>query len=429
MKRVIATALLGAVFLTAGAGALQAQDEWARQVRGLLDRASESFASRGYRMSHDIFQGRLDDDATDDLSVQLRAGQEYEIIGACDNDCQDLDLVLYDDNGNTVDSDLATDDFPIVSVTPRRNGRFRIHVSMANCTAEPCRFGVGIYARDAQGGGSSSSSSSGSSGEGDRWEAVVRSQLDQAGQAATSMGYSMSHDIYQGRLDDDAVDNLTVNLRSGQRYKILGVCDQDCRDIDLTLYDGNGNVVASDLATDDKPELTVTPSRGGEYRVKVSMANCTADPCRYGVGIWSRDAGTSDPETSSSSGGSSDGDQWEAVVRSQLQEKGREAEQKGFQMSHEIFMGRLDDDANESLNIPLDAGTHYVMWGVCDQDCTDIDLTIYDPDGNKVGEDVATDDHPHLDLVANATGRYRVKVGMVTCSADPCRYGVGVWAK
>jgi hypothetical protein len=98
-------------------------------------------------------------------------------------------------------------------------------------------------------------------------------------------------------------------------------------------------------------------------------------------------------------------------------------------MSHEIFMGSLDDDASESLNIPLDGGTQYVLVGKCDQDCTDLDLTIYDPDGKKITEDIQDDDTPVLQLTPRSDGRYRVKVTMPTCSADPCRYGVGVWAK
>lgn len=261
----------------------------------------------------------------------------------------------------------------------------------------------------------------------DRYEEVVRSELRRVGQTSENSGYHLTTDIFMGRLDDDATTNQNVSLEAGQDYAIWGVCDQDCSDIDLTLYDDDGNQIDQDIQTDDKPLVRVTPRRSGRFRIKVSMANCSANPCRYGVGVWSRAArGGNSSDNSNSSG---DGDRWERVVRQQLDNAGRVATDRGYQMSHEIFMGRLDDDSNESLNIPLDGGTQYILVGTCDQDCSDVDLTIYDPDGNEVDSDLETDDKPVLQLTASNSGRYRVKVSMVACSANPCRYGVGVWAK
>lgn len=268
----------------------------------------------------------------------------------------------------------------------------------------------------------------------DQWERVVRRQLEQVGSVSERNGYRMASDIFQGRLDDDATTNLNVELQRGKDYVLWGVCDQDCSDIDLVIYDSNGDQVDSDLQTDDKPLLHVIPSRNGQYRIKVSMANCSANPCRYGVGLWSRavgsgNSGNDNSSSNNNSSSSSEGDRWEGVVRRQLDEAGKVATDKGYAMSHEIFMGRLDDDASESLNIPLDGGTKYILVGVCDQDCSDVDLTIYDPDGNEVDSDLLTDDKPVLELDPRSNGRYRVKVSMVACTANPCRYGVGVWAK
>jgi hypothetical protein len=258
----------------------------------------------------------------------------------------------------------------------------------------------------------------------DQWERVVRSQLQSVGAATERNGYTMASDIYQGRLDDDANTSLNVTLQSGKDYMLWGVCDQDCSDIDLVIYDSNGNEVDSDLQTDDKPLLHVVPSSTGRYRIKVSMVKCSANPCRYGVGLWSKPAGS---ESIASAG--SEGDRWEAVVRTQLTTAGQQYQNQGFTMSHEIFMGQLNDDANESLTIPLDGGTRYRLVGACDQDCSDVDLTIYAPDGSEVDADLENDDHPRLTVTPSESGRYRVKVTMSACTANPCRYGVGVWAK
>jgi hypothetical protein len=124
-----------------------AQDEWLAQVRRYLARGGAAFEERGFQMTHRIYTGSLNDDGGENVSVALEAGREYMIAGACDNDCSDLDFTLFDAAGNEIDEDVELDDFPIVSVTPRRSGQYRVRVLMASCSAEPCRYGVGVWAK------------------------------------------------------------------------------------------------------------------------------------------------------------------------------------------------------------------------------------------------------------------------------------------
>ena len=91
------------------------------------------------------FCGRLRIPTTCSFSIRLRTGREYALVGACDNDCSDVDFWLYDDNDNLVDSDTSTDDIPIVRVTPRWSGSFEIRVRMYACSVEPCAYGIGVF--------------------------------------------------------------------------------------------------------------------------------------------------------------------------------------------------------------------------------------------------------------------------------------------
>lgn len=75
-------------------------------------------------------------------SVTLRGGVEYTFVGACDRDCSDLDLQLFDQNGNLIDQDVLTDDVPVVSVTPEWTGRFSLKVIMASCSVSPCVYRI-----------------------------------------------------------------------------------------------------------------------------------------------------------------------------------------------------------------------------------------------------------------------------------------------
>ena len=146
MKRVLVSLALGAMLISTAAFARQ--DEWVRQVRRQLQNAgAQVFSGRGYELTHQIYTGSLDEGETETVTLSLDVGVEYQIMGACDNDCSDVDLTLYDGAGNEVDQDLQLDDYPIVSVTPRRGGNFRVVVSMADCSAEPCRYGIGVFGR------------------------------------------------------------------------------------------------------------------------------------------------------------------------------------------------------------------------------------------------------------------------------------------
>lgn len=145
MKRILLTAALGAALLVPAAA--RAQDAWVRQVRGYLSQAGQTFEEQGYQLTHRLYTGSLNDDGAEVVELELDVGMEYQIMGACDEDCSDLDLILYDGRGNVIDSDLLDDDYPVVSVEVVRSGRFTVRVSMAACSAEPCRYGIGVFGR------------------------------------------------------------------------------------------------------------------------------------------------------------------------------------------------------------------------------------------------------------------------------------------
>jgi hypothetical protein len=148
MKRTaFALAAVAGILMTTTAAAPHPQDEWVAQVRRLLQQAGKTFEDRGYSMTHRIYTGSLNNSRNEMVSLDLDIGTQYAIMGACDTDCSDLDFVLYDPAGNQIDDDVEMDDVPLVSVTPRRSGTYRVKVVMATCTAEPCRYGVAVFGK------------------------------------------------------------------------------------------------------------------------------------------------------------------------------------------------------------------------------------------------------------------------------------------
>lgn len=116
-----------------------------RVVGQLLNTAAHYMRLSGY-VHRDTFNGALNDGTYESLTVTLRAGVTYSLLGVCDGDCDDLDFRLFDDDGNEVARDVSPDDTPLVRITPTRTQEYHLHVIMASCAADPCSYGVGLYA-------------------------------------------------------------------------------------------------------------------------------------------------------------------------------------------------------------------------------------------------------------------------------------------
>ena len=118
------------------------------QVRGQLMQAAISLGiNNSYQLTHNPLVDDLSNNQSQTFNVNLRSGISYAFVGVCDEDCQDIDLRVYDENGNLVNSDTGADDYPLVKVSPRWSGQFQVKVTMANCTASTCYYGMGIFGR------------------------------------------------------------------------------------------------------------------------------------------------------------------------------------------------------------------------------------------------------------------------------------------
>jgi hypothetical protein len=122
-------------------------DRATNQIYAQLRRIRDGMVSRGFRTTHDLFLGNLGRGGDENITFNLRAGTTYTIVGVCDNDCRDLDLELYDGNGNRLAVDRKQDSIPVVSVSPRWNARFTVKAIMPSCANEPCRYGIEAFGK------------------------------------------------------------------------------------------------------------------------------------------------------------------------------------------------------------------------------------------------------------------------------------------
>lgn len=113
-----------------------------------LKRAYSAAEEAGFGVRNYIV-GKLDDDETDSWTIHLYGGNRYVVTGACDADCEDIDIQILNASGVEIardnDRDNDMDDLPVVEVKPRSSGRFSIRVTMYKCTVDPCYWGIALF--------------------------------------------------------------------------------------------------------------------------------------------------------------------------------------------------------------------------------------------------------------------------------------------
>lgn len=115
-----------------------------------LDAAGEAIATEGFRPSagaiaQNSLAGLLPSGGRVFIEVNLRAGTDYMIVGGCDYDCSDLDLIAYSADGTQLAADVEADDVPVVAFRSGSNGPHLVEVTMPGCSTETCYFGIRIF--------------------------------------------------------------------------------------------------------------------------------------------------------------------------------------------------------------------------------------------------------------------------------------------
>ncbi|MGD2216028.1 MAG: pre-peptidase C-terminal domain-containing protein [Gemmatimonadales bacterium] len=121
-----------------------------------------------------------------------------------------------------------------------------------------------------------------------QWQQQVLDQVRTASEMFASEGLAQVGEARTGSLNQETSEDLNFTFQAGVSYIVVGVCDNDCPDIDLALLDNAGNEIDSDYEEDAFPVVDITPSTTRPYRVHVYMAKCTSEPCFYGVAVFAQ---------------------------------------------------------------------------------------------------------------------------------------------
>lgn len=122
-------------------------------------------------------------------------------------------------------------------------------------------------------------------------QSVILAQLQQAQMALSQQGFQVVGQAFSGSLAQGQTWNVPAELYVGVEYRVLGVCDADCGDLDLILYDGAGAMLTQDTTVSSQPMVAAQPGYNGNYVIQVQMYNCRAAPCYYALALYGRRIG------------------------------------------------------------------------------------------------------------------------------------------
>lgn len=115
------------------------------------------------------------------------------------------------------------------------------------------------------------------------WEEQVADQIAAIHDEIAS-DFDYASDMVIGETAAGESTMFSMDVSDGAQYIIVAVCDYECGDVDLAVYDAEEDQAAADLEYDDYPMVAFQGA--GEYYVEVIMTDCAADTCAWAAQVF-----------------------------------------------------------------------------------------------------------------------------------------------
>jgi 2-methylaconitate cis-trans-isomerase PrpF len=130
-----------------GAAIARELDESEQQVNNQLQQAIQTAKGEGYQLSIPRSMGRLTRGAEAPKTVLLSPNREYTFVAVCDQNCNEVNLIVKDMNGKKIATDVTNTAVAVVNFKPPSEDRYQVSVRMEKCSARSCNFGLGIFSK------------------------------------------------------------------------------------------------------------------------------------------------------------------------------------------------------------------------------------------------------------------------------------------
>jgi hypothetical protein len=342
-----------------------------------MDRVHDFLESAsGFHLLGTINEGVLKSGQSMAIRATLFEGSDYMVVGYCDDACTNLDLTLFDPSGKEIQADRLPDSEPILTITAEVSGDYVIQVDTGECSVDGCEIAVGILGGSPEPGVSPGED--------------MAARLTLFGAELMSMGFTKFGDERRGSLNTDQTITVPFLLQEGWEYRMTGVCDRDCFDLDLVLLDPRGAEVASDVFEDALPILAHAPDTTGEHQVEVIMVACDVEPCAFRIATYAKEKDVVPGRTTFSG---------ELVF---LETHHGELDPGDERLPSGAYLDVFEVEAPPGQRIIVDRRS----------DDFDTLLRLLDPEGEGKESDIDGEDpgHSHIEIVTLKEGSYSIQV-------------------
>lgn len=110
----------------------------------------------------------------------------------------------------------------------------------------------------------------------------VQSLLLREAEALRSRGYEPTQKALINQTARSEIRRVVVRLQQGISYAMLAACDQDCRHVELSIFDANRELMLKSRDRNDVVVVTGAPDRSGLYEVEIGLPGCREPSCHVG---------------------------------------------------------------------------------------------------------------------------------------------------
>lgn len=100
--------------------------------------------------------------------------------------------------------------------------------------------------------------------------------------------FEMTDHVRDGLLVEGATEGFYVTLGPGN-YLALGVCDDDCADLDVAVLDSADQIIARDVDLDAEALVQFTTARNQTVYIGAKMVECQTIDCGYMLALYSEE--------------------------------------------------------------------------------------------------------------------------------------------
>lgn len=110
----------------------------------------------------------------------------------------------------------------------------------------------------------------------------VQSALFKEAEALTRQGFEPANRALIEMNKRADVRRFILRLEAGTTYALIGVCDQDCSHVTLTIFDDTREPMTASRERSGVVVLSGTPERSGNYVVELALPGCRERSCHTG---------------------------------------------------------------------------------------------------------------------------------------------------